>query len=83
MKFKVGDQIKIIDPVPTPGDKWGMSGYHGVVKETFPIKMSAIDDFLIDRSPQHVYTLELWSEFIPENKHEEPSVRETIIEFRN
>ena len=79
MKFSVGDKIKIKDPVPTPGGKWGMSGKHGTVIATYPFKL-AIDDVSDATEPEYHYDLALWWHYKPDLKIEEGSVRESYIE---
>ena len=83
MKYSIGDLIKIKDPVPTAGGKWGKSGNRGVVKEVFPIKTVVPDIFLIERRLEYHYDLELWHEFAPDRKEMEYSVPESIIEPRD
>ncbi len=82
MKFKVGDEIKIIDPVPTAGGKWGKSGALGVVKEALPIMSPIPDIFSIEIKLEYHYDLELWFGYEPDRKWLEHSVPESIIEVR-
>ena len=82
MKFKVGDEIRIIDPVPTAGGMWGKSGALGVVKVALPIMAPIPDIFLIETKLEYHYDLELWFRYEPTRKWVEHSVPESIIELR-
>jgi len=83
MKFKIGDVIRIIDPVPTPGGKWAKSGALGIVKEATPIMAQIADLFSIETELEYHYDLELWFEYDPARTWVEYSVPESIIELRS
>ena len=82
MKFKIGEAIRIIDPVPTQGGKWGKSGAIGIVKEAPPVMAPIPDIFLIETGLEYHYDLELWFKYKPGRKWMEYAVPESIIELR-
>ena len=82
MRFKVGDEIRIIDPVPTAGGKWGKSGALGVVKNAPPVLAEVPDIFSIEVDLEYHYDLDLWFEYEPSRTWTEYSVPGSIIELR-